>query len=35
MNRSTTYVDISMLTRDLLQRTYPKGKAICIRADSK
>ena len=34
MNRSITYADISTLTRDLLQRTYPKGKALCIRADS-
>lgn len=34
MNRSISYADISMLTRDLLQRTYPKGKALCIRADS-
>ena len=31
MNRSITYADISTLTRDLLQRTYPKGKALCIR----
>lgn len=32
MNRRIT--DIGILTRDLLQRTYPMGKALCIRADS-
>lgn len=31
---SHVFTDISTLTRDLLQRTYHRGKALCIRADS-